>query len=423
MVLIGRAKTAILFGAVLAIGVGACQGRPTPSVAPSSSPAPSQLPGTSQQVGTSAEPSTIAPYPIRSLAGLRVVTMPLPTGFRVHRMASDGTRIVFDELGYGDDSHKLGRTIYLADAADGSVRPLAQGAGGYSARDAAISGDVVAWVEWRYPEDNAFFRGPVDWRILTYDLTTARGKVIASGTNRMERGGAATPPLVHVDGRRIAYDVEDPTVARPDGWKIVVQDLDSGATLWSVSTRRWLYQFALSGERVAWSEGAVDPNIGVSYDTSLWLSDHGATPTMVASDAFELALSGTTLAWVADPGSSQTDNGLAEHPTVWETDTRHLEPVQLSAPIGPLVKASSWVAAGDGVVTWADNEYTGVGTSSGIHLAAWTRSTGSFGIEPTNAITQGVGGGWLIWYDDNIPDSPVFHGVELSTLLPGGVTP
>lgn len=423
MVLIRRTKTAILLGAALAAGVVACQSHPTPSVATPSSRATSQPSGTSQEVTASAEPSTTAPYPVRSLAGLRVVTIPLPTGFRLHRMASDGTQIVFDELGYGDDSHKLGRTIYLADAADGSVRPLAQGADGDSAQDADISGDVVAWVEWHYPEDNVNFTGVVDWRIVTYDLKAAREKVIASGTNRMERGGGATPPRVHVDGRRIAYDMEDPTPARPDGWKIVVQDLDSGATLWSVPTRRFLYQFDLSRDRVAWSEGAVDPNSGVSYDTSLWLSEHGASPTMVASDAFELALSGTTLAWVSDPGSSQTDNGLAQHPTVWETDVQHLEPVQLSAPIGPLVKGSSWVAAGDGVVAWADDQDTGVGTSSGTHLAAWSKSTGSLEIEPTNTIVQGVGGGWLIWYDDKIPDSPVFHGVELSMLRPDGVTP
>lgn len=335
-------------------------------------------------------------------------------GFRIHRLASDGPLVVFDQLGYGDDTHTLGRTIYLADLSDSSVRAIATGDDGMAAQDPDISGKTVVWVEWRYPASSSDAIGPVDWRVMSLDLSTSVRRQLAAGTNHLLRGGAASPPKVHIDGTTVAIGLEDATGARPDGWKIRLIDLATLKTVREVATARWLYQFDVWDGAVAFTDGAVDPAQGFSYDTTVWL-DVGGSTTMVAKDGFEIAFADQRLAWVADPGSSQSGNGLAEHPSVWESPLSHVAPMQISAPAGDQVKGSQWVAGGGDELTWSDNVDTGVNGESGSRLVLWTERSGTVSVDSTDAILQGVGSGWLTWYDDTDPDAPFFGGIDLTS--------
>ncbi len=82
-------------------------------------------------------------------AAIVSVTMPA-TFYQAHRMASSGPRVVFDEVGYGDNTHQLGRSIFLVDLAAGSERTIATAAHGDAAWTPDISGQRVIWLELRY---------------------------------------------------------------------------------------------------------------------------------------------------------------------------------------------------------------------------------------------------------------------------------
>jgi hypothetical protein len=253
---------------------------------------------------------------------------------------------------------------------------------------------------------------------MSRDLATSKAVEIASGTNRRLQANSAVPPIVRVDGDRIAYTEEDATTARPFGWKIVVRSLASGRVERTYLTAQSVYAMALSGSDVLYTEGLVDQGVGFMYRTRLML----ATPNepagaWIADDAFEVAFRGSRFAWDADPGSSQGQLGMAQHPQVMTATVDSRTPVPASYPAAGKIQGSVWPTTGDDLVAWSDDEGTDP-TTTGNRLGVWAPGRGAFALEPAHAIAPILGGdGWLTWYDDSAPGiAAVIHGVQVSTL-------
>ncbi len=332
-------------------------------------------------------------------------------------MSGWGARVVFDTMGYGDETHTLGRSIYLLDLESGAVEPIATAAGGDAAWTPRISGDYVAWVEWHYA-DNTVLRGALTWRIVAMDLRDRHSWTVASAVNTRLEGGAGVPPALDVSGSQIAYAVESPTPDRPWGWTILVRTLPSNELVRRIETAEDLYALALSDGAVAYSEGLVDTQLSFKYKTRLMVSTVAQpSPRRVAADAFELAMDGPRLAWVDDRAASQGGIGLAQYPRIYSTLLGDPSPEPLSAPPdGVSVRSSSWPSAGDGLVAWSDNQDTPArGQPVGAHLVVWSAATGrATQLEPTaGMILSAVGQGWLVWYDDRgLPDT-YFAGLPI----------
>ncbi len=243
--------------------------------------------------------------------------MRLPPGIQAHRLSADGARVVFDEIGYGDESGALGTRIHLADLEHQTLTTFTATDNGDAAWVPDITSDAVAWSEWHHDPSGS---GAIAWRVIVEPLTGGARTVIASGTNRRLEGPGAVPPLVQIDGDLVAYTVEDPTPDRPWGWQVNVISRSSGKVVARYPTSLSIYQMALEDETLLYSEGAVDEERSFKYATRLVLATPEApSGTVIAKDAFELALSDGRLVWVSDPESSEGQLGMAQHPQVVTT--------------------------------------------------------------------------------------------------------
>ena len=354
-------------------------------------------------------------------ASLKLVR--LPEGMQAHRLAASGSQVVFDEIGYGGDAGQ-GRSIHLAELASGTTRVIGTAAGADAAWVPDIDGHVVAWTEWHYPVLNG--GGELTWHVISLDLNSGLKSTVASGMNRRLEGPAAIPPLVQVSGDRIAYTIEDPTPDRPFGWKIEIRSLTTGALEREYSTDESIYQMALSGSNVLYSEGLVDQDLNFKYHTRLMLATPSSSrPLHVADDAFEVALDSSRFAWVADVASSQGQVGLAQHPRVMTATIDDPTPVAISIDAGPQVRGSVWPSTADGRVVWSDDEQVGPETLPGNYLATWTPDRPASVLKGVLTIVPLLGGsGWISWYDDSASGiNAVIRGGELAKLLPAGPTP
>jgi hypothetical protein len=335
----------------------------------------------------------------------------MPTRFeQAHDMSSDGPRAVLDELGAPARGH--GQDIWLVDLAAGTVTTVATAPAGYVAWAPDISGDRIVWTEWLYA-DAASWSGSLSWRVRGLDLASGTSTTIAHGTNTRlvsnngTGGLQAVPPLAQVDGDTVAYTLEDPTPARPDGWKIIIASLPDGHVERSVTTAQAIYSLALANGAVAYSEGRLDLPGSFTYATRLMLSTADRpTPREIAKDTFTVVMAGDRLAWVSDPMASQGQIGLAQSPQILTAAIGSPTPTPASVtPDGVAEKGAYWPAAGDGFVSWADDQDTGPGRHpdpNGDHLVVWSERSGeAVQLEPTaGMIVTGVGGGWLTWYND-----------------------
>jgi len=376
----------------------------------------------SPSAGTSSPPGSPATaYSIVELPVDKVRTVRLPDGpygpIQAHRMAGSGPLLVFDEIGYGDDTHTLGRRIWLADLETETLRTIALAAAGDAAWTPAISGDNVVWVEWRYA-DQTNLKGSLTWRIMTLDLRDGKPRPLVSGVSRRLEGGQGVPPPVQIDGDRLAYAVEDPTPERPLGWKIVLRSLRSGRIEREVRTALSIYSLGLSGTTIAYSEGFVDQALNFKYRTDLMVSaaDHPA-PIELAKDAFEVAVDGHRIAWVSDPQPSQEQSGLAMHPRILTATLEDLAPVAIShEPDSNPTRGAYWPAAGDGLISWADDQVGATGPNRGRLLVVWSEKSGAaVQLEPAHTNISALTEGWLLWYDDTDADHGiVVHGIRLT---------
>jgi len=408
---------------LLAGAVAGCVPIPPPSLtAPASAtlgpPSPSPTPTAVPSAASSLSPWT-GPYPVVRLPGHQIRTVSLPLGFSIHRSSADGPRVVFDQTGYGTDDTAAGRSVYFADLSDGTLRTIGTAAGGDAAWTPVISGEHVAWVEWRYA-DNVHFTGDLTWRIMVMRLPAGEPRELVAGVNRRLEGGQGVPPLLSIDGDELAYTIESPTASHPLGWKIVVRDVVDGSVRRSLQTGLSVYSMALSDGQVAYSEGLVDQAGNFKYRTRLMFWKRGTTTAVkVADDAFEVAFRGSLLAWVGDELSSRGQVGLAQRPRVFVASMDDLKARPAGHDADGIVDwGGLWPAAGDGYATWADNQDTPSHPDpSGDHLVIWDTRTGrAYQLEPTAGLDlSGVGNGWLVWHSEWDP-VPVWHGVRLDAI-------
>lgn len=333
---------------------------------------------------------------------------------QAHRLAADGSRVVFDEIGYGDETGTLGTHIYLADLRDQTMETLRATENGDAAWVPDITSDAVAWSEWHHDPSAS---GAIVWQIVVQRLDTGARTVVASGVNQRLEGDGAVPPLVQIDGDHVAYSIEDPAPGRPWGWQVVVVSVSSGAVLDRYPTSLSIYQMALSGETVLYSEGLVDEQRSFKHSTHLMLAKPDApSGTLIADDAFEVAFADGRLAWVTDPESSQGQLGMAQHPLVATSTAGDARVDLLSGQPG--FRASYWPTTADNVVAWSEDE----GSTDGVganRLAMWDAAHGTVIVSDAHTPAPLLGGaGWLLWYDDSAEGvNVVLHGAKLEDVV------
>lgn len=400
---------------------------PTSSVEPNPSfSTPSIAAPSVPSDGPSPSVDATGPYPIVQIPENVIRSVVMPSEFmQAHRMRSDGPFAVLDELGPPSSGH--GQGIWLVDLTAGTARVIATASGSDVAWAPDISGRRIVWTEWHYA-NVAAWSGTLAWRVMALDLDAGGPTIVAHGTNaRLDynngRGGLqAAPPLAQVDGNLIAYTLEDTGPGRPQGWKIVIRSLADGAVERTVPTKQAIYSLALANDSVAWSEGLLDLPGSFTYAARLMVStpEH-PRPREVAKDAFEVLLDSDRLSWIGDPIASQKGIGLAQHPRLFTAVLDDLRADPVSAPAdGIIEKGAYWPAAGDGFITWADDQDTGPDRHpdpTGDHLVVWDqRSDQAVQLEPTaGMILSGVGGGWLTWYDDWRSPRIIVAGIPIAS--------
>ncbi len=130
-------------------------------------------------------------------------------------------------------------------------------------------------------------------------------------------------------------------------------------------------------------------------------------------------MSGDRLAWTDDRVASRDRVGTAEYPRTFTATLKDLRPVPVSVPPDQQVERGAyWPAVGDDRVVWSDNQDTPTHPDPGwIHAVMWDEASGAVQIVPTSgAILVGVGGGWLVWYNDHNSPDIIVAGVPLSSL-------
>jgi len=405
--------------ALVAIAAVACAPTASPSPAPSAtgSPTPSS---SSTATPTNAATSSGSPA-TPDLEGYVPVAMPesavrtveLPATFGLHRIDSDGPLVVLDQR-----ASSAARSVELFDLAKGTHRTLVAAPAGYQVWTPAISGTLVAWIDWHYEGDND--TGACDWEIEIQDVSgVAPARTLVRGVQqRAGAGFGASWPALDLDGDRVVYAIEDPAAA-PDGWQIIVRTV-AGDIEKTIHTRQPVYDLAASGGAIAWTEGRIDEALGYTTDAHLYVAQGTATTgTELATNAYEVALDGRRLAWTQDiPGGK----GAAIGSRIWSADLATLTPQAVSPePGGGTEQHQEWPATGDGIVTWGSERLSLADPSlNGDRLAAWSPALGhAIELLPSpGAILSGVGGGWIVWVNDHAEPQTLSGIPEQAISLP-----
>lgn len=367
----------MVIGAV--VWVAGCGATPTISPPPQATP-------------TRAVPSTSLPsQSVEPSSGLRVVT--LPPGYSFHGLRSDGPLAVLDEVSSADDGRQS--DVVLVDLAHGTWKTLATAAAGYHTWNPVISGDNVAWEEWRYSGGSIV--GECNWRIVAMSMSTGQSRLIASGVDKRQYAGNANCPDFDLDGPQLAYAVEDTGPSRPWGWLVKIVDLATDKVVRSIPTAEDMNYLAFSNGSVAYSEGLVDKAGGFVYNTRLMLSTpKQPTPKQIAPNAYEVSFRDGRLAWAGDPGSSQSHTGLSLSMRVWTASGPSWTPVPVTPEPPPSGVNQVWPAVRRDAVCHARMAYTGAGSWD---LWLWTQQTGTSTLVPGSdgGAVCGLGGGWITW--------------------------
>lgn len=403
--------------AVAFAGCGPASSSPPATV---STPSPILSPSAAQTAASSApsSPTNAEGYRVLSLPAAAVRTVPLEANFRFHRLDSAGSLVVIDELQPGDTPTNA-RAIILVDLAAGTWRQLEAAAAGYQPWDPRISGRTVVWVEWHYESPNN--TGLADWRLKMQRVDEPDATTIASGVQRrtLAHYGASWPKAA-IDGDLVAYSVEDSTHP-PDGWMIVVYSLSRRAVVRTISTDQAVYDLAISDGAIAYTVGAVDPNLGFLYDTRLLLStpDQPA-PRQLAVNAYAVRFRDGRIAWGQDTPTQVS--GAAQGTRIWSTSLADLRPVPVSPPPGRgTEQQQAWPATGDGLVSWASFRLdTATPANNGERLGVWSLTSAlAYEVLPSPGATlTGIADGWLVWINDRFAPNPVqtVSGIRLASL-------
>jgi len=427
-----RDRPAAFLPALLAILIAGCA---TPGPSPTPRPSPGPPSAAASAVPPSAEATTPGPtsVPGRSPAP---ATMSIPAG-ALRSLPGLGPRAAQGPLVYGELNRVAGEStgdaVALGDLTSGLVRPLIRLAAGHALADLAATDGRVVWVEtWRdqpSPPGNAIpgcvdAGKPLRWRIRTL-VPGAPAQDVASGTNvRTAIGGECAdvnPPVVAIDGDRLAYALEAATSASPVGNRIVVVSLASGSAIRTISTTGLVLDLRLSGTAIAYREclptfddATVEP---LDCRVMATASDD-RLPAPVEAHASALALGGTRLAWVR----SEAGDG-----SIFTSVLGSDEIVRVAVPLDATlaVQGARLLAASDGVVAWSVDGTEIGGSEAGFwtsRLAVWLPG------DPSARLLRGhgppdfvaVGGGWLVWRDyvgkaGGAPEG--LYGVPLEALV------
>ncbi len=338
-----------------------------------------------------------------------VHTAVLPAGFGLHRLDSDGPRVVLDQR-----ASSVAQSVQYLDLEKGVDRLLAPAPAGYQVWSPAISGTFAAWIEWHC--EGANDTGACDWRIVVQDVSGAgAARTVASGVQRRAGAGfGASWPALDLDGDRVVYAIEDPA-ADASGWQIVVRTL-AGDVVATMHTEQPVYDLAASDGAIAWTEGAIDPGLGYTTATHLMVARAGASSgTPLASNAYEVALDRGRVAWSQD---APAGNGAAIGSQIWSADLGTLTPEMVSPASAGTEQHQEWPSTGDGLVTWGSERLSMADPSlNGDRLAIWSSTIGrALELQPTpGAILSNAGGGWIVWVDDHA-DPQTVSGISEAEL-------
>jgi hypothetical protein len=365
-------------------------------------------------------------------ATARSVALPWGPATDPRPLAVFGSRAYYLQLVSGKDA-VTGKTkvplvyrLHVADIATGStadVLTLAPGhmiAGAASLGTSAFGGfaptmDRLYWVEIWYDgapnlDDvggNGFGGLPQHWQIVAVDLAGGSRSILASGTNHRVAVGMAgatiNPPVLAVDGDRLAYTLEAGTTDAPNGNKIVLRSLADGHTIGTATSKGFVPWIGLAGTVMAYRE-ALGTNLDGSTvrDARLMLetftADAGAIG-VVDDHVAEAAISGDRLVW----GRIDTTDGSA-----WTTLLSDGVPIHIAGPTGIGFIAGSepgifQVSASATFAAWA-----AVGTVNGSDQSfvpfLWAIGDPNARLMvPSSILTMAVSDGWLTWNDGSEP--------------------
>jgi hypothetical protein len=329
----------------------------------------------------------------------------------------------------------LGGQLAVRDLQSGDARTLVTFEFTHAVTQVVAGEDRVAWVEsWRdSPSPSAGLLGtcldtgkPLRWRIAMYQPVTNTQTTVATGTNtRLVYGGTCAdirPPVIDLDGDRLAYSVEAGTSAAPLAQKVIIRAITPGQEVASYAATGSVEELRLSGDAVAWRENAeaAAGSLVLGRGRLILVKGAGAAPLLIEAHAGALGLSGKRIAWVAAGSTPQA---------VWtaaiDTGQGFAIPMQLASAITAADVA--FVTAGESMVAWGQNVKTPSGCCASL-LALWANG------EPVARTVEGFGGpvaawikgGWLVWttrhattawHDDpKRPDG--FQAVRLEAIAP-----
>jgi hypothetical protein len=366
-------------------------------------PAPPSSPGaTAIPIPTIASPIANArPYPVVNLPAADVRWVSVPASFQPHSIASFGPVALMDEVGYGDATGTLGGSIWVADLSAGTFGRFVTAGGTGAAWTPDIDERYAVWSEITFLDDPVNLTGRQAWAIKAMDRSTHRAWTVVTGHSDRLEGGAAPWVQFKISGDLIAYAEESDAVPGSLSWTITLRSLADPTPLRVVHTERSLYDLALSGTTIAYSEGLVDQAASFKYDTRLMVStaDHPG-PTLFATDPFEIAIDGDRLTWINDWVATSLHLGLPARPQIYTATLSNPSVVDKISglPDDHPIKRVVWPAAGDGISAWAELQ-DDVVLGPNV-LVAWSvlhHESIQVAQGRGTAIT-GLGGGWLTWF-------------------------
>lgn len=349
-----------------------------------------------------------------------VATVQLEPRFSFHRLDSEGPLVVLDEslCYWASRSVTLTacRSIVLVDLEAETYGILDKAPEGWIAWMPAISDRRVVWLELHSQgPDNT---GALDWRIQMTTLDHRDTETLVSGVQQRSEPTSSTAwPALDIDGDQLAYAIEDPS-SPPTGWKIVVISLTNGAVERVIPTDLPVYDLAVDGSYVAYTEGHIDPDAGFTYDTRLMVADVGdAVPREIAKDTFEVDMDDGRVAWSQD--SPKGVIGAAQGTRIWTAMAPEFDP----EPASPVPQQGdehhqAWPTTGDGLVTWDSYRFSETDVSvNGDRVGVWNpASRRAYEVDvDRGGVLSSVGGGWLVWVNDYYTDEgPPVSGIRIT---------
>ena len=326
--------------------------------------------------------------------------------------------------------------LHVADLADGTtadVLTLDPGhmiASGGSSGTSSFGGFVATparlfWVEIWYDrapnnEDTGgdpFGGLPQHWQVVSLDLADRTRSVVASGTNHrvavgME-GAAVNPPVLAIDGDRVAYTLEAPAPDAPDSNKIVVRSLGDGSVIRTVTTKRFVSWIGLAGNAIAYREAlGTDLDGATVLDARLMIATTDDGPFEPVDDHVgSAAITTERLVW----GRTNAHDGSA-----WTRGLSGGSPVQIAGPTDVGFRSTDepgilQVSASEGFASWL-----AVGTVNGSDQSfvpfIWVSGDPAARLlVPSSSIdTIAVSSGWLTWHEGD--DPPRLRGVTVDEI-------